>query len=125
MFKKKQHSSDITHNPFSHLRCSPSQRAEMERKAGDEGFNFVPLAGYFVPVSFITAVKRNLRDTAMLDATIGVDSLLEAAFWESLDEGLRGLVGPTIAFLREHDEWFESYRSEIADCAARPGSQNV
>lgn len=117
------------YKPFSVKRTSHRQRIhakwdEVRAKSADENFNYVPIADYFVPVSFIAAVKRSVLDITKFDPRIGAENFVEEMFWQSLDDGMRSLVGPTIAFIQEHDEWFEYLRLEIAYRASQLGGKH-
>lgn len=84
-----------------------------------EDFNFVPIGDYFVTISFISEVHRHLLDADKWDEHIGVESIIEQSFWRSLDDQSRNLIGPIVEFLKEHKEWFDSLRREIAASAAQ------
>lgn len=100
--------------PPAHLQCSQTKWDELRAKAADENFHYVPIGDYFLSLGFVSSVKRNLLDPLQYDPSIGVQSVVEEAFWQSLDDELRDLVGPTIAFILENEEWIEAEQREIA-----------
>ena len=123
--------SKIQHgfNPFTlkypfHQRLSQSKWNEAQQVLANAGVNCVPITGQLVPISFVTAVNQHLLDIRGFDSRIGVKSIVEEVFWQSLEEGMRDLVGVTIAFLLEHEEWFQSLPREIADRATGLGGNH-
>ncbi len=114
--------SNTQNNPAtakpSHLQCSDAKWDEILAMQAQEDFNFVPIGDYFVTVTLISEVHRHLLDTNKWDENIGVESIVKQSFWRSLDDESRNLIGPIVEFLKEHKEWFESIKREIAASAA-------
>lgn len=116
-------------NPFTlqypfHQRRSQSKWNEIQGVLANAGVNYVSITGQLVPISFVTAVNQHLLDIRGFDFRIGVKSIVEEVFWQSLDDEMRDLVGVTVAFLLEHEEWFQSLPREIADRATGLGGNH-
>jgi hypothetical protein len=120
-FTNQQRTNPYTLNHPSDLPCDQTG-SEVQKKSADENFNFVQIGKFLLPVSFISAVQRNLKDVKNPNAD--VESRIEASFWNSLNDVIRGAVGPTIDFIQEHGEWIEALQQEIAQRAASQEGSN-
>ena len=92
MSKNQQQYKTFSEKRTSHQQRIQAKRDEVRAKSADENCSYVPIADYFVPVSFVAAVKRSVLEIAKFDPSIDVESIVEETFWQSLDDETRGVV---------------------------------